>query len=50
LTLPPFPPFPERNVPLFFRRIALATVLLAAFPYLRDFELFFRAGMFPPAF
>jgi hypothetical protein len=32
-------------VPLFFRRIALATVLLAAFPYLRPdfFELFLGA-------
>ena len=35
LTLPPLPPFPERSVPLFFLRIALATVLPAALPYLR---------------
>lgn len=34
-TRPPLPPFPERRVPLFLRRIALATVLPAAFPYLR---------------
>jgi hypothetical protein len=31
-TLPPFPPLPERNVPLFFLRIALATLLLAPLP------------------
>jgi hypothetical protein len=30
-TLPPLPPLPERSVPLFFRRIALATLLLAPF-------------------
>jgi hypothetical protein len=34
-TLPPFPPGPDRNVPLVFRRIALATRFDAAFPYLR---------------
>ena len=28
-TFPPLPPFPERSVPLFLRRTALATVLLA---------------------
>jgi hypothetical protein len=33
-TTPPFPPFPDRRVPCFLRRIALLTVLLAAFPYL----------------
>src|SRR5207253_8023399 len=46
-TLPPLPPLPERSVPRFFRRMALATVLPAALPYLRppDFfpELFFAA-------
>jgi hypothetical protein len=40
-TLPPLPPRPERNVPFFFRRMALATVFDAAAPYLffreRDF-------------
>src|SRR5205823_14844308 len=35
LTRPPLPPLPERSVPRFFRRIALATVLPAALPYLR---------------
>jgi hypothetical protein len=51
LTLPPLPPFPERSVPLFLRRMALSTLLLAALPYLRplDFALFFRAGISPPA-
>jgi hypothetical protein len=34
LTRPPLPDFPERNVPCFFRRIALLTDLPAAFPYL----------------
>jgi len=34
VTRPPLPPFPERNVPRFLRRIALATRLLAALPYL----------------
>jgi hypothetical protein len=38
-TLPPFPPLPERKVPFFFRRIALATVLPAAFPYFRELFL-----------
>jgi hypothetical protein len=33
-TLPPFPPFPDRKVPLFLRCIALFTDLPAAFPYL----------------
>jgi hypothetical protein len=32
-TTPPLPPFPERSVPRFSRRIALSTDLLAAFPY-----------------
>lgn len=39
-TTPPLPPFPERKVPCFLRRIALLTVLLAARPYL--------AILFPP--
>lgn len=39
-TRPPFPPLPDLSVPLFLRRIALATVFPAAFPYLR--EDFFR--------
>jgi hypothetical protein len=34
LTTPPLPPFPDRKVPCFLRRIALLTVLLAARPYL----------------
>jgi hypothetical protein len=34
-TFPPFPPRPLRNVPFFFRRMALSTRLLAAFPYRR---------------
>lgn len=34
-TRPPFPAFPERSVPRFLRRIALATVLLALLPYRR---------------
>jgi hypothetical protein len=34
LTRPPFPALPERNVPCFFRRIALLTDFPAAFPYL----------------
>ena len=40
-TFPPLPLLPERSVPLFRRRIALATVLLAPLPYLRprDFVL-----------
>jgi hypothetical protein len=40
-TVPPFPPFPDFSVPRFFRRIALATVLPAAFPYLRLLPFFF---------
>src|SRR5713226_8713060 len=32
-TWPPFPLRPERSVPLFRRRMALLTLLLAAFPY-----------------
>lgn len=34
LTIPPLPPFPERRVPRFLRRIAARTDSLAAFPYL----------------
>ena len=33
VTFPPLPPFPERRVPFFSRRIALATLLPAALPY-----------------
>jgi hypothetical protein len=33
-TRPPFPPFPERKVPFFLRRIALLTDFLDARPYL----------------
>lgn len=40
-TLPPLPPLPERSVPLFFRRITLATVLLAPVPYRRRLPFFF---------
>src|SRR3984893_13096443 len=64
LTLPPLPPLPERSVPLFFRRIALATLLPAALPFWRRsqrlrelvpfvaamcFLLLLRAGAFPGA-
>ena len=34
-TRPPLPALPERSVPLFLLRIALATVLLAPLLYLR---------------
>jgi hypothetical protein len=34
-TLPPFPPFPLRNVPRFRRRIARSTSLLVLGLYLR---------------
>jgi hypothetical protein len=37
LTRPPLPALPERNVPWFFRRIALLTDFPAAFPYLGIF-------------
>jgi len=45
VTFPPFPPLPERRVPFFSLRIALATLLLAAWPYfladfLREDDLF----------
>jgi len=38
-TGPPFPPFPERRVPRFRRRMALATFLLALLPYRAIFFL-----------
>ena len=44
-TLPPLPPLPERSVPLFFRRMAVSTDLLAALPYFRRDEDFFFVGM-----
>jgi len=52
-TLPPLPPLPERKVPLFFRRIALATLLPAPLLYFRpdDFlrpDDFFVRGIHPP--
>jgi len=43
-TLPPLPPRPERKVPFFLRRIALATVFPAPLLYLRRLDFFF-AGM-----
>ena len=49
-TVPPFPPRPDFSVPRFLRRIALATVLFAARPYLRvpDFRPdFFRVAIGP---
>lgn len=42
-TLPPLPSGPERKVPFFLRRIALATVFPAPLPYLR--RLFFLGGI-----
>jgi len=47
-TLPPFPPFPDLSVPFFRRRIADSTRLLAAFPYLRLLDDFFRAAILNP--
>lgn len=44
-TFPPLPPLPERSVPFFFRRIALSTLLPAAFPYFRPPLLFFFAAI-----
>jgi hypothetical protein len=35
VTRPPLPPLPERSVPRFLLRMALATVLPAPLPYLR---------------
>jgi hypothetical protein len=49
-TVPPFPPRPDFSVPFFFRRIALATVLPAAFPYRRPLlflEVLRCCGMVP---
>jgi hypothetical protein len=43
-TLPPLPPRPERKVPFFLRRMALATVFPAPLLYLRRLDFFF-AGM-----
>jgi hypothetical protein len=42
-TVPPLPPLPLFNVPLFRFFITRSTLLLAAFPYLR--VLFFRVAM-----
>jgi hypothetical protein len=42
-TVPPFPPLPDFKVPFFLRRIALATVLPAALPYLRPDDFFLAA-------
>jgi len=39
VTFPPLPPLPELRVPFFLRRMALATFLPAAFPYLRRLEV-----------
>src|ERR1700721_3435288 len=55
LTVPPFPPLPQRRVPLFFLRMALATVLLAALPYFRldflpELDLFLVAIKFSRCF
>src|SRR5437879_3208114 len=54
VTCPPLPPLPERSVPCFFLRIALATVLLAPLLYFRprDFrpDVFLAAISFPPGF
>jgi hypothetical protein len=50
-TVPPFPPGPDLSVPRFLRRMALATVLLAARPYfpVPDFlPAFFLVAMKPP--
>ena len=35
VTLPPFPPLPDRSFPSFSRRSALSTLLPAALPYFR---------------
>src|SRR3954468_14603058 len=45
-TLPPFPPGPDFNVPLFLRRIALSTDFPADFEYLRPDD--FRPDDFRP--
>src|SRR5579864_3367336 len=43
VTLPPLPPRPERRVPRFLRRRALATVFPAALLYLRPRDFFLAA-------
>ena len=51
-TLPPLPPRPLRRVPLFLRRIALATDFVAALLYLRPLDFlardFFFVAIHPP--
>jgi hypothetical protein len=46
-TAPPFPPFPDRKVPRFLRRMALSTVLLADLPYLAIFSSNLHKSTFP---
>ena len=46
-TFPPFPARPERRVPCFFRRMALATLFPALLLYLRPRD-FFLAGILIP--
>ena len=46
VTLPPLPPLPERSVPRFSRRMALATDLPTALPYLRPLELLRELELF----
>src|SRR4029077_19036973 len=48
VTLPPLPPLPDRSVPCFLRRMALATVLPAALPYFRRLDFFFVAMVGSP--
>src|SRR4051812_38537813 len=45
-TVPPLPPGPDFNVPRFFLRMALFTVLPAALPYFRPLDFFFPAMSF----
>lgn len=47
-TLPPLPPLPDLSVPFFRRRMADSTRLLAAFPYFRLLDDFFRAAILNP--
>jgi hypothetical protein len=47
-TFPPLPPGPDFSVPFFRRRIADSTRLLAAFPYFRLPDDFFRAAITDP--
>jgi hypothetical protein len=49
-TLPPLPPFPDRSVPFFSRRMALATALLAPLLYLRRLDFFFAGILVSPFF